>query len=112
MRIIRSKSCSSVLGQATGQHAALLRHHPAYDFRLLAALVVRAEQEAAQVSAISASTFLPRAFMICASFWNARLIPPSTHQLVSDALEAQSSTLSQSRMPRSMPSCRSSPGSS
>jgi len=37
--------------------------------------------------------------MIWASFWNALLISSSTHQLVSDDWEAQSSTLSQSRMP-------------
>jgi hypothetical protein len=41
-----------------------------------------------------------------------RAYQPDTHQLVSDDFEAQSSTLSQSRMPRSMPSCTSSPGSS
>ena len=86
MRIMRSKSCSPVLGQATGQRGVLLRRHPAYDFRLLAALVVRAEQEAAQVSGISASTFLPRSSVICASSRNGPFISLPTHQLVSKLL--------------------------
>lgn len=53
-----------------------------------------------RLSGICASTFLPCSFMTCASFWNARLISPSTYQLISDALEAQSRTLSPSQMPR------------
>ena len=70
------------------------------DFRLLAALVIRVEQEAVQVERNQREHFLATLFMSCASFWNARLISPSTHQLVSDAWNAQSGTLSQNRMPR------------
>ena len=54
----------------------------------------------------------PRSFQSRCSLSKVEVISLSTHQLVSECFEAHSSTLSQSRMPRSICSNISSPGSS
>ena len=57
-----------------------------------------------------ASTLLPRSFIRFFSLSKAVRTSLSTQQLVRDAVEAHSSPLSHSPIPRSITSCRSSPG--